>query len=102
MTGAVRRGIVAAVSLWLFAIGIGGGIAAQPVITDIGIQPKTFMFVGNSFMYYNNSMHNHFLEIVRAALDPANYTGCSGAMALEQAEAARRAAAQIRIREESK
>src|SRR6187455_2854136 len=38
----------------------------KPVVSDIGMQPKTFMFVGNSFMYYNNSMHSHFLEIVRA------------------------------------
>ena len=66
MDRAVRRGIVAAVSLWLFAIAIGGVAAARPVVTDIGIQPKTFMFVGNSFMYYNNSMHDYLLEMARA------------------------------------
>jgi hypothetical protein len=66
MTSAVRRGIVAAVSLWLFAIGIGGAFAARPAVTDIGMQPKTFMFVGNSFMYFNNSMHDYVLEMARA------------------------------------
>ncbi len=39
---------------------------ARPAVSDIGMQPKTFMFVGNSFMYYNNSMHSYFLEMARA------------------------------------
>ena len=66
MDRAVRRGIVAAVSVWLLSIAMGGLAAARPVVTDIGIQPKTFMFVGNSFMYYNNSMHDYLLEMARA------------------------------------
>lgn len=39
----------------------------KPAVTDIGMQPKSFLFVGNSFYYYNNSMHNHFLRIARAS-----------------------------------
>jgi hypothetical protein len=50
------------------AIAATGG-ATRPAVSAIGMQPKTFMFVGNSFMYYNNSMHSHFLEMVRAG-DP--------------------------------
>jgi len=52
----------------MLATGAAGAASAttKPAVSDIGIQPKTFMFVGNSFMYYNNSMHSHFLDIVRA------------------------------------
>jgi hypothetical protein len=39
----------------------------KPAVTDIGMQPKSFLFVGNSFYYYNNSMHNYFLQIARAS-----------------------------------
>ncbi|HSQ02942.1 MAG TPA: hypothetical protein VLN59_02830, partial [Burkholderiales bacterium] len=39
----------------------------KPGVTDLGAQPKTFLFVGNSFYYYNNSMHNYFLQIARAS-----------------------------------
>src|SRR6185503_18591015 len=40
----------------------------KPKRTDIGSEPvRSTMWVGNSFFYYNNSMHNHFGNIVRAA-----------------------------------
>lgn len=29
--------------------------------------PESILWVGNSFFYYNNSMHNHFGQLVRAA-----------------------------------
>ena len=34
-----------------------------------GDTPKAILWVGNSFFYYNNSLHNHVLNLVRAA-DP--------------------------------
>jgi len=44
----------------------------RPQITDAGIaQPKTMMYVGNSFFYYNNSMHSQVSAIATAA-DPKN------------------------------
>jgi hypothetical protein len=43
----------------------------KPAVTEIGVKPKSFLFVGNSFYYYNNSMHSVFLNFVRAA-DKAN------------------------------
>src|SRR5688500_3124867 len=49
----------------------------KPAVSDIGMQPKTFMFVGNSFMYYNNSMHNHFLEVIRSADKTPGYRATS-------------------------
>ena len=42
----------------------------KPKRTDIGSEPvRSTMWVGNSFFYYNNSMHDHVRNIVRAA-DP--------------------------------
>jgi hypothetical protein len=43
-----------------------------PKIKQIGLeQPKTVLYVGNSFFYFNNSMHQYVLGLTRAA-DPAN------------------------------
>lgn len=44
----------------------------RPKVTTLGPDfPKTVLFVGNSFFYYNNSMHSHVLHLERAA-DPAH------------------------------
>jgi hypothetical protein len=44
----------------------------KPKLTDVGIEgPKSSLFIGNSFFYYNNSMHSHVLALSRAA-DPKN------------------------------
>jgi hypothetical protein len=50
------------------------GLAAaqtKPKVAELDTKPKSFLFVGNSFYYYNNSMHSVFLTFVRAA-DKAN------------------------------
>ena len=61
-------------------VALGGIAAAQtvaqaqtrPAVTTLGPDfPKTEIFIGNSFFYYNNSMHSHVLAMQRAA-DPAN------------------------------
>jgi hypothetical protein len=47
-------------------------LAAQtsPKVTDTGVaQPASAIFIGNSFFYYNNSMHGHVQQLVRHA-DP--------------------------------
>jgi hypothetical protein len=52
----------------------GGDAIAQtnPKLTDVGIEsPKASIYIGNSFFYYNNSMHAHVLAMRRAA-DPQN------------------------------
>ena len=42
----------------------------RPARTEVGGEPPTaILWVGNSFFYYNNSLHNHVLGLVRAA-DP--------------------------------
>lgn len=57
----------------LVLLGTAGSAQAQtrPTVSELGRAPKTFLFVGNSFFYYNNSMHNVFLRFVREA-DRAN------------------------------
>ncbi len=63
----------ALVSLFL-AWSCGGQALAQtsPKMKDAGIaQPKTILYVGNSFFYFNNSMHRYVGGLVAAA-DPQN------------------------------
>ena len=53
------------------AVGVANA-QIKPVVTTLGPDfPKTEIFIGNSFFYYNNSMHSHVLAMQRAA-DPAN------------------------------
>jgi hypothetical protein len=56
----------------VFVISLSGGLLAQtkPKRTDIGGEPpRSILWVGNSFFYYNNSMHNYVSNLIRAA-DP--------------------------------
>jgi len=42
-----------------------------------GPPPNAILWVGNSFFYYNNSLHNHFINVVRAADTAARPRGVS-------------------------
>jgi hypothetical protein len=42
-----------------------------------GDPPRSIMWVGNSFFYYNNSMHNHFGGLARAADPKTPHRGTS-------------------------
>src|SRR3979409_342557 len=45
-------------------------LAAQtaPKILTSGVErPASVIFIGNSFFYYNNSLHNHVLRLASAA-----------------------------------
>ena len=56
----------------VFLLSLSGSLLAQtkPKRTDIGGgPPKSILWVGNSFFYYNNSMHNYVSNLMRAA-DP--------------------------------
>ncbi|MEI7429121.1 MAG: DUF4886 domain-containing protein [Betaproteobacteria bacterium] len=53
----------------LFLLALPTEILAQakPVRTDIGDEPvASLLWVGNSFFYYNNSMHGHVTQLVKA------------------------------------
>ena len=67
------RSITFALAAAWVALAPGAGLAqTKPTVTSLGPDyPKTAIFIGNSFFYYNNSMHSHVLAMQRAA-DPAN------------------------------
>jgi hypothetical protein len=66
--------MIARAITFVAALALCGSAFAQtkPKLTDIG-SPKTSIYIGNSFFYYNNSMHGHVLAMSRAA-DPKNRT----------------------------
>lgn len=65
----VVKSLVLAVAAFAF---VGGAQAQQkPKIAALKEQPKTVLYVGNSFFYYNNSLHSHVLAMIRGA-DPQN------------------------------
>src|SRR6478735_7717573 len=64
--------VVLAAAGWLVAGPTAALAQTKPLVTTLGPDfPKTQIFIGNSFFYYNNSMHSHVLAMQRAA-DPAN------------------------------
>ena len=65
-------GVAAALLSLLCLVSFSGDLLAQtkPRRTELGGEPpRSIMWVGNSFFYYNNSMHNYVRDLVRAA-DP--------------------------------
>ncbi len=38
------------------------------VSVPVGASPERVLFVGNSFTYYNNSLHNHYKQLVKVSL----------------------------------
>jgi len=50
-------------------VSVTASAQTRPKRTDVGAAPTGILWVGNSFFYYNNSMHNHVSSLVRAA-DP--------------------------------
>jgi hypothetical protein len=58
--------------LFSFLIPVSSFSEISPEVTSIGINnPKQILFVGNSYFYYNNSLHNHVVRLAKAA-DPEN------------------------------
>jgi hypothetical protein len=71
MTRGLRLFLIAMATITSIA---GGAVAVQaqtkPSVTTLGPDfPKSVLFVGNSFFYYNNGMHTQVLMLERAA-DP--------------------------------
>ena len=72
MQSKLRGGAVAAiVSLFCFTVLCGGAFAqTKPKRTQLdGAPPGSILWVGNSFFYYNNSMHNYVGMLVRSGLN---------------------------------
>jgi hypothetical protein len=50
----------------------------RPARTDVGAEPVvSILWVGNSFFYYNNSMHGHYSELAKAADPGSRHRGTS-------------------------
>src|ERR1700742_701036 len=65
------RLITIALSAGLVALAPAAGLAqTKPAVTSLGPDyPKTAMFIGNSFFYYNNGMPGH-VTLLQKAADP--------------------------------
>ncbi len=73
-----RRSAIALSLLMLVAL-CGDALAqTKPKRTEVGGEtPQSLLWVGNSFFYYNNSLHNHFANVVRGADPKARPRGVS-------------------------
>jgi len=67
-----RNAVTWAVAFWMYGIVAWGPVLAaeKPVIRDAPA-PKTMLFIGNSFIYYNGSLHNHMRKLSQS-LNPDN------------------------------
>ena len=77
---AALRRLAALLTLPLVLAVAAEGAAAQtkPARTDVGADAGTsLLWVGNSFFYYNNSMHGHYNDLVRAGEPGAKNRGTS-------------------------
>ena len=63
----------------LFSLAAGAAAETpRPVRSDVGPDSgSSLLWVGNSFFYYNNSMHGHYNDLVRAAEPGAKNRGTS-------------------------
>lgn len=57
---------LAAVFLGLF-VPVGSADTAVKVTAPSNARPSSLLFVGNSYLYYNNSLHDHLLRMVKAS-----------------------------------
>jgi hypothetical protein len=63
----MRWAMTAALALALFTPQQALHAQTKPKHTDFGQAPESVLWVGNSFFYYNNSMHNAFGQLVASA-----------------------------------
>lgn len=68
--------------LWALLIGLGGvgplWAQLKPKVVEVGIEsPASALFIGNSFFYYNNSLHNHVGQLVRSAEEKTRFRSVS-------------------------
>ena len=62
----------------LLALSTAASAQTKPARTDVGADAGTsILWVGNSFFYYNNSMHGHYNDLVRAGEPGAKNRGTS-------------------------
>lgn len=49
----------------------------RPKVVKLDDVPKNVLFVGNSYFYYNNILHNHVLNLLRSTDPAGGYTAAS-------------------------
>ena len=77
-TSFIRKLASALGLLLLVAMSAGAGAQTKPSRTDAGAEPvRSLLWVGNSFFYYNNSMHGHYNELAASADAAARTRGTS-------------------------
>ena len=62
----IRRWIGAAVLLLVLIGPVAADAQTRPKRSELGAVPVSILWVGNSFFYYNDSMHNHFGKLASA------------------------------------
>ena len=59
-----------AISLLTLSLTASAFEQVKPEITDLGITPKSYLLVGNSFTFYSSGLHNIVNGLARAANTP--------------------------------
>lgn len=69
MSRSAVPGIICAIFAWMLLTASGGTVAqTRPMVTRLDADTtRSFLWVGNSFFYYNNSMHGHVGALSAAA-----------------------------------
>src|SRR5262245_43563307 len=74
----IVRSVAALAVASLFVLTQAVSAQTRPARTSVGSEPAhSFLWVGNSFFYYNNSMHGHVANLARAADPKAPLRGVS-------------------------
>lgn len=64
------RALLFASAILMATSAYGQAVTDQPGASDLGIEsPIQVLFVGNSYLYYNDSLHNHTSRMVREGED---------------------------------
>ncbi len=73
--GFVKFGIAAALALSVTTT--AAWAQTKPAVKDAGGAPASVIYIGNSFFYYNNSMHGHIAALVREGMKDHKYRASS-------------------------
>jgi hypothetical protein len=63
----LARTLAACASLALLLAALPLQAQTKPKLRDAGMVPASVLYIGNSFFYYNNSLHNYVGRLARAA-----------------------------------
>ncbi len=70
-------GVLVALFLAAFFVHGTGFAQTKPKVRDLGEVPTSALYVGNSFFYYNNSLHGHVTQLIGATTPTMKMRGVS-------------------------